>query len=90
MTSTSILLVEPKDEFAQPIIKVLVQSGYRVTHVRTGRSALLEPRTAITLVSSNLPDMCVREFVHCHNKQVRAGVAELLSNVVYGDHAVAC
>ena len=75
MTSTSILLVEPKDELAQSIIKVLEPSGYRVTHVRTGRSALLEPSTAITLVSSNLPDMCVREFVHCHNKKAGVGVA---------------
>ena len=58
MAETNILLVEPKDEFAHPVIRVLEDSGYRVTHSRTGRSALLEGAAPITLVSSNLPDMC--------------------------------
>ncbi|KFI13941.1 sigma-54-dependent Fis family transcriptional regulator [Vibrio coralliilyticus] len=75
MAETNILLVEPKDEFAQPVIRVLEDSGYRVTHFRTGRSALLEGAAPITLVSSNLPDMCVREFVSCHQKTSSNGVA---------------
>ena len=75
MAETNILLVEPKDEFAQPVIRVLEDSGYRVTHSRTGRSALLEGAAPITLVSSNLPDMCVREFVSCHQKTSSNGVA---------------
>lgn len=75
MTETNILLVEPRDELAQPVIRVLEESGYQVTHSRTGRSALLEQQAVITLVSSNLPDMCVREFVNCHQKKPGDGVA---------------
>lgn len=75
MAETNILLVEPRDEFAQPVIRVLEEAGYHVTHSRTGRSALLEGSASITLVSSNLPDMCVREFVSCHQKTSSNGVA---------------
>lgn len=74
MTETNILLVEPKDELAQPVIRVLEESGYQITHSRTGRSALLEQTADITLVSSNLPDMCVRDFVSCHQKKPGDGV----------------
>lgn len=74
MTETNILLVEPKDELAQPVIRVLEESGYQITHSRTGRSALLEQAADITLVSSNLPDMCVRDFVSCHQKKPGDGV----------------
>ena len=49
MAETNILLVEPKDEFAQPVIRVLEDSGYRVTHSRTGRSALPVSYTHLTL-----------------------------------------
>ncbi|MEZ8099477.1 sigma-54 interaction domain-containing protein [Vibrio bivalvicida] len=73
--TANILLVEPKDELAQPVIRVLEESGYTITHSRTGRSALLEQAAGITLVSSNLPDMCVREFVHCHQKKPGDGVS---------------
>ncbi|MDN3609469.1 sigma-54 dependent transcriptional regulator [Vibrio ostreicida] len=75
MSETTILLVEPKDEFAQPVLRILEESGYRVNHVRTGRSALLEEAVPITLVSSNLPDMCVRDFVRCHQNREGNGVA---------------
>ena len=69
MTSTSILLVEPKDELAQSIIKVLEPSGYRVTHVRTGRSALLEPSTANIIGDRNRIVSCLRKI------RFRSGVA---------------
>ncbi len=36
-----ILYVEPCEQNAQPIIDLLVEQGFNVTHVRTGRSALL-------------------------------------------------
>lgn len=74
MTKTNILLVEPNEHLAQPVIDVLKNAGYIVTYTRTGRSALLEERVSITLVSSTLPDMCVSEFVVCHQKQRNAGV----------------
>lgn len=75
MLITEILLVEPNDHYAQPVIQVLEDAGYRVTHARTGRSALIDVSATITLVSSSLPDMCVREWVACHQKQRNAGVA---------------
>lgn len=74
MTKTNILLVEPNEHLAQPVLDVLKNAGYTAKHTRTGRSALLEERASITLVSSTLPDMCVREFVACHQKQRNAGV----------------
>lgn len=74
MTKMDILLVEPNEHLAQPVLDVLGNAGYSARHSRTGRSALLEERACITLVSSNLPDMCVREFVACHQKQRSAGV----------------
>ncbi|MGF1750642.1 MULTISPECIES: sigma 54-interacting transcriptional regulator [Vibrio] len=70
-----ILLVEPCDNDARPIIDVLQQQGFLVRHVRTGRAALLEPTAAISLVSSNLPDMSVREWVVCQQRKANAGVA---------------
>lgn len=74
MTKTDILLVEPNERLAQPVLDVLGSAGYTARHSRTGRSALLEERASITLVSSTLPDMCVREFVACHQKQRNSGV----------------
>ncbi|MCV3264231.1 hypothetical protein OGZ01_23380 [Vibrio harveyi] len=58
MTKTDILLVEPNENLAQPVLGVLENAGYSTKHSRTGRSALLQERACITLVSSNLPDMC--------------------------------
>lgn len=75
MTKSDILLVEPNELLAQPVIDVLIEAGYRVRHARTGRSALLQEAAAITVVSANLPDMGVREWVACHQKQADAGVA---------------
>ncbi|MCJ2378580.1 sigma-54 dependent transcriptional regulator [Vibrio sp. ZSDZ34] len=75
MMNKDILLVEPSDHFAQPMIDVLQQAGYRVNHIRTGRTALLQTSAAITLVSSNLPDISVREWVDCHQKKSGAGAA---------------
>lgn len=75
MTNTDILLVEPNEHFSQPVIEVLESAGYSVRHARTGRGALLEEKAAITVVSSDLPDMCVREWVACHQKQADCGVA---------------
>ncbi|WP_272166294.1 sigma-54-dependent transcriptional regulator [Vibrio diabolicus] len=74
MTKTKILLVEPNEALAQPVLDVLQNAGYTAKHTRTGRGALLEERAEITLVSSTLPDMCVREFVACHQKQRNSGV----------------
>ncbi|WP_346726871.1 sigma 54-interacting transcriptional regulator, partial [Vibrio parahaemolyticus] len=68
------LLVEPNEALAQPVLDVLQNAGYTAKHTRTGRGALLEERAEITLVSSTLPDMCVREFVACHQKQRNSGV----------------
>ncbi|CAM3826785.1 Transcriptional regulatory protein ZraR [Vibrio aerogenes CECT 7868] len=75
MMNTDILLVEPNEHFSQSVIEVLEGAGYSVRHARTGRSALLEEKAAITVVSSDLPDMCVREWVECHQKQANSGVA---------------
>ncbi|MDF2152623.1 sigma-54 dependent transcriptional regulator [Vibrio sp. CAU 1672] len=75
MTIADILLVEPNENLAQSVLEKLQEAGYRTRHARTGRGALLEERAGVTLVSSNLPDMCVREFVSCHQKQRNAGVA---------------
>ncbi|WP_456297013.1 sigma-54 dependent transcriptional regulator [Vibrio sp. AK197] len=69
MASTDILLVEPNEHHAETIKSILIQAGYRVRHARTGRSALLEAKAAITLVSSTLPDMGMREWVACHHRQ---------------------
>lgn len=74
MAKMEVLLVEPNDVIAQPVLHVLQKAGYLIRHARTGRSALLEERAKITLVSSNLPDMCVREFVACHQKLRNSGV----------------
>ncbi|MGC9421866.1 sigma 54-interacting transcriptional regulator [Vibrio sp.] len=74
MAKMEVLLVEPNDAFAQPVLNVLHKAGYAPRHARTGRSALLETRAKITLVSSNLPDMCIREFVACHQKHSHSGV----------------
>lgn len=72
--STTILLVEPNDTEAQPVIETLQAAGYRVVHQRTGRQALLEKSAEIALVSSALPDMCVRDWVASHQRQ-QSGVA---------------
>ncbi|MCE7628570.1 sigma-54-dependent Fis family transcriptional regulator, partial [Vibrio fluvialis] len=48
MTKSDILLVEPNELLAQPVIDVLIEAGYRVRHARTGRSALLQEAAAIT------------------------------------------
>ena len=74
MTKMNVLLVEPNECLARPVLDMLESVGYSLKHISTGRRALLEERACITLVSSNLPDMCVREFVTSHQKQERAGV----------------
>ncbi|MFC5079238.1 Transcriptional regulatory protein ZraR [Vibrio thalassae] len=70
-----ILYVEPCEQNAQPIIDLLVEQGFNVTHVRTGRSALLTAAGSISLVSSNLPDMSIREWIACHQRKSAPGVA---------------
>ncbi|CZF86026.1 sigma-54 dependent transcriptional regulator [Grimontia marina] len=80
MKKTEILLVEPSESLAFPVIDVLKDAGYRVRHARTGRSALLGEPATITLVSSNLPDMGIREWVACHQKQRNGGVAIAIVN----------
>ena len=69
-----ILLVEPNETLAQPMLDILGHAGYSIRYCRTGRSALLEERAGITLVSTNLTDMCATEFVACHQKQAQSGV----------------
>ncbi len=69
MAKSDILLVEPNEQYAEAMIAVLSGAGYHVRHARTGRSALLEAKAPITLVSSTLPDMGVREWVACHQRQ---------------------
>nr|WP_211091978.1 sigma-54 dependent transcriptional regulator [Vibrio agarilyticus] len=71
----NILLVEPSESLAMPVINVLQEAGYQVRHARTGRNALMMKPAAVTLVSSQLPDMSVREWLACHQKQANAGVA---------------
>ncbi|WP_325893982.1 sigma-54 dependent transcriptional regulator [Grimontia sp. NTOU-MAR1] len=80
MKKTEILLVEPSESLAFPVIDVLKDAGYRVRHARTGRSALLGEPATITLVSSNLPDMGIREWVACHQKQRNGGIAIAIVN----------
>ncbi len=75
MTKLDILLVEPHEHLAQPVINVLTGAGYPVRHERTGRNALLQRPAAITVVSSNLPDIAVSEWLACHQKQKASGVA---------------
>ncbi|SEG51750.1 sigma-54-dependent transcriptional regulator [Vibrio hangzhouensis] len=70
-----ILFVEPCELNAKPIIELLTQQGFDVTHVRTGRAALLKPAASISLVSSNLPDMSIREWIACHQRKNNSGVA---------------
>ncbi len=69
MAKTDILLVEPNELYADAMIAVLTAAGYAVRHARTGRSALLEAKAPITLVSSTLPDMGMREWVSCYQRQ---------------------
>lgn len=80
MKTTEILLVEPSESLAFPVIDVLQDAGYTVRHARTGRSALLGDPASITLVSSNLPDMGIREWVACHQKQHNGGMAIAIVN----------
>ncbi|WP_394211833.1 sigma-54-dependent transcriptional regulator [Enterovibrio calviensis] len=75
MKNMEILLVEPNETVALPVIDVLKDAGYKVRHARTGRSALLNEPAAVTLVSSSLSDMGIREWVACHQKQRHGGVA---------------
>ncbi len=70
-----ILYVEPCEQNAQPIIDLLTEQGFGVNHVRTGRSALLATSSSISLVSSNLPDMNIREWIACHQRKTNPGVA---------------
>ncbi|MEJ2765330.1 sigma-54 dependent transcriptional regulator [Photobacterium sp. MCCC 1A19761] len=72
-----IQLVEPDMMLAQRVIDVLELSGYRVTHVTSGRAALFNPTEAITLVSSSLRDMSLTEWIKRHQEVSRAqsGVA---------------
>lgn len=74
MTKTDILLVEPNENLARPVLDVLESAGYCARHSRTGRTALLGESASITLVSSTLPDMGVREFVACHQKRTNSGI----------------
>lgn len=80
MKIMEILLVEPSESLALPVIDVLQDAGYKVRHARTGRSALLGDPASITLVSSNLPDMGIREWVACHQKQRNGGMAIAIVN----------
>ncbi|SKA52982.1 sigma-54-dependent transcriptional regulator [Enterovibrio nigricans] len=75
MKKTDILLVEPNENIALSVIDVLKEAGYQVKHARTGRSALLGEPATISLVSSSLPDMSVRDWVACHQRQQSKGVA---------------
>ncbi len=74
MINMDIQLVEPNEELARPILETLRAAGYAVSHVQTGRAALLECQVAISLVSSNLPDMSIREWVLSHQKLGNKGV----------------
>ncbi|AUI88564.1 AAA family ATPase [Vibrio azureus] len=77
MMKMDILLVEPDECSARSIQECLVEAGYNVIHYRSGRRALLQTginvrdknRASITLVSSHLSDMDIRDFVACHQKQ---------------------
>ncbi|MGG5572662.1 sigma-54-dependent transcriptional regulator [Vibrio diazotrophicus] len=75
MSTLDILLVEPNELLAQSVIDVLTDAGYNVRHERTGRNALLQSPASITIVSSNLCDISVHDWVACHQKQSRSGVA---------------
>ncbi|MFA0088290.1 sigma-54-dependent transcriptional regulator [Vibrio sp. 10N.261.51.F12] len=70
-----ILLVEPCDNDARALMTVLHQQGFTVRHVKTGRAALMEAPAVINLVSSNLPDMSVREWIICQQRKANSGVA---------------
>lgn len=70
-----ILFVEPCDINAAPIIDLLTEQGFSVTHVKTGRAALLQDKATISLISSALPDMSVREWIACHQRKSNPGVA---------------
>ncbi|GEM75182.1 sigma-54-dependent transcriptional regulator [Vibrio sagamiensis] len=77
MMKMDILLVEPDENLAQTIQGRLVEAGYNVSYYRSGRRALLQTgtnarnqnRVSITLVSSHLSDMDIRDFVSCHQRQ---------------------
>ncbi len=58
MSRMEILLVEPNEHCAQLMMDVLEKSDYKVRYSRSGRAALIDERADVTLVSSNLPDMC--------------------------------
>lgn len=74
MAKTKILLVEPVEDNARPIIRDLERDGYTVAYCRTGREALLQGLPEITLVSASLPDMCVRDFICSQQRQNKQGV----------------
>ncbi len=74
MKKMDILLVEPREEVARYFIDVLHQAGYEVNHQHKGRSALLEKKHAITLVSSSVPDMRVNDWITLHKKRADVGI----------------
>lgn len=63
MRHQSIQLIEPDFHLARPVIEVLELAGYTVSHFTSGRAVLHNRLGGITLVSSNLHDISLTEWI---------------------------
>ncbi|WP_318443637.1 sigma-54-dependent transcriptional regulator [Photobacterium leiognathi] len=63
MQPNNIQLVEPNLNAANQMIAVLESKGYQVNHFTSGRAALYQSSSAITLVSSHITDISLTDFI---------------------------
>ncbi len=72
MQPNNIQLVEPNLNAANQMIAVLESKGYQVNHFTSGRAALYQSSSAITLVSSYITDISLTDFIRQFHQKASA------------------
>lgn len=63
MINKTIQLIEPQLELAQTLIQILNSFGYQVEHCVSGAAALTQVAPGITIVSANISDLDVLDWI---------------------------
>ncbi|KJF83498.1 sigma-54-dependent Fis family transcriptional regulator [Photobacterium angustum] len=88
MQPNNIQLVEPNLSAANQIIAVLEGKGYSVNHFTSGRAALYQSRSTITLVSSHITDISLTDFIRqFHQKAVATNRSSTPISIAIVDQA---
>ena len=88
MQPNNIQLVEPNVSAANQIIAVLEGNGYSVNHFTSGRAALYQSHSAITLVSSHITDISLTDFIRqFHQKTVATNRSSTPISIAIVDQA---